>query len=270
MDCQEVSRLLPDHFHHALSDEQSHLLEEHFQHCVACREEVEVWQRLGSIAEEQPGSMVRRRFEAMLESYQQGRWEQEGSRSPARLKVARWFGGAWFAPRFAMAAAALALIAVGFLAGIYVDHSRTNSKEMAALHRELTSTRQLVALSLLQQLSASDRLQGVSFSTRLEGPDPKVLAALLHTLHYDNSVDVRLAALDALRHYNDQPTVRTGVEDSLKHQRSPLVQIAVVDFLVELRDRSAVEKLKVLQQDPNLVPAVRQRVDWGISQLSRG
>ena len=39
--------------------------------------------------------------------------------------------------------------------------------------------------------------EGVSWSTREQQLNPQVLSALLHTLRYDPSVDVRLAALDA-------------------------------------------------------------------------
>jgi HEAT repeat protein len=100
--------------------------------------------------------------------------------------------------------------------------------------------------------------------------DPEILAALLHTLRYDASVDVRLAALDALRHYGDQRQVRNGLVDALQRQQSPLVQIALIDLLVELRDSDAVQHLKTFERTPNLNPAVRQRLEWGVRQLSRG
>jgi HEAT repeat protein len=122
-------------------------------------------------------------------------------------------------------------------------------------------------LSLLQQQSASERLQGVSWSTRV-APDPEVLDALQHTLRYDGSVDVRLAALDALSRYGKRPEVSRGLVESLESQQSPMVQVALIDLLVELHDSSAVEPLKRLQQEPNIDPTVRKRADWGIRQLT--
>jgi anti-sigma factor RsiW len=260
MDCREIEKLLPDHLASVLRGDQARAVSEHLQQCAACREEVELWNDLGSLPEEQPSPMLRRQFESMLEAYQQGRGTQ------AKAQVA-WLSG-WLRG-FVPTAAAAVLLAIGFLAGLYADRNRSNANELASLHRELTSTRQLVALSMLQQQSASDRLQGVSWSSRIEN-DPQVKDALLHTLRFDNSVDVRLAALDALRRYTDQAPVRTSIEDSFRNQKSPMVQIALVDFMVEQRDPAAVEKLKVFRQTPDLNPAVRQRVDWGIRQLSRG
>jgi HEAT repeat protein len=147
-------------------------------------------------------------------------------------------------------------------------HGREDKdKEMAELRKELRDTRQLAVLSMFQSQSASERLQGVSYSTRSDRPDPEVLAALMHTLRYDSSVDVRLAALDALRRYNTQPAVRDGMVESLAKQNSPMVQIALIDQLVEMKERKAADSIKRLEQDPKLNPAVRERARWGLRQL---
>jgi len=136
------------------------------------------------------------------------------------------------------------------------------------LRDELTSTKQLVVLSMLQQQSASARLEGVTWSTREQQLDPPVLSALLHTLRYDQSVDVRLAALDALSRHGRQPQVHKGVLDSLQQDQSPLVQVALIDLMLEWRDRDAAHRLQELEQTPNLNPTVRQRVEWAKSKLN--
>ena len=90
----------------------------------------------------------------------------------------------------------------------------------------------------------------------------------MHTLRYDGSVDVRLAALNALSRYGNQPTVRTGLREALQDRQSPLVQVALIDMLVEMRDSGAVQQLQKLRQDPGLNPTVRQRADWAMSRLN--
>jgi len=261
MDCAKIEQLLPDYLQQSLKGDEARAVEAHIAECSACRAEVELWNSLAAIPQEQPSPMLRRNFEMMLEAYQQGRGR--AVEQPA-FSIWHWFRG------FVPAAAAMALLAIGFLGGLFVNRNRTDANELASLHRELASTRQLVALSMLQQQSASDRLQGVSWSRRIDAADPQILDALMHTLRYDTSVDVRLAALDALRRYSDQEPIRSRIEDSFSNQQSPLVQIALVDLMVDLRDTSAVQKLKAIQQTPNLNPAVRQRVEWGIHQLNRG
>jgi HEAT repeat protein len=158
---------------------------------------------------------------------------------------------------------------MGVLIGTQFKHVATPSRndELAAMHAELSNMRQLVALSMLQQQSASERLQGVSWSSREAHLDSRIQAALLHTLRYDGSVDVRLAALDVLSRHASQPQVRKAVVDALQGQQSPLVQVALIDQLAEWRDPDATQRLRNFQQTPNLNPAVRQRAEWAISKL---
>ena len=275
MKCEEIAQLLPDYLGRSLKNDKIKLVDDHVTECPECRAQVAVWEKLSLIPDEQPSPMLRSRFEAMLNAYEEGKSEKVSLEAERRSAGTSWNLWAWMRAPLAQAAFALIFVAAGFLVGRHVEGDRQNNngntQELAALHKELTSTRQLVALSLLQQQSASERLQGVTWSTRVGGqPDPEILGALLHTLHYDASVDVRLAALDALRHYGDQQQVRSGLVDALQRQQSPLVQIALIDLLVELRDDDAVQHLKNFEQTPNLNPAVRQRVEWGVRQLSRG
>jgi len=273
MKCEEIAQLLPDYLGRSLKQDKIKLVEDHIGQCAECGAQVAIWQKLSLIPDEQPSPMLRSRFEAMLNAYEEGKSEKRSLAAEHRSTVG-WNFWSWMRAPLAQAAFALIFLAAGFLVGRHVEGDRQgttgNTQELAALHQELTSTRQLVALSLLQQQSASERLQGVTWSTRVGQPDPEILGALLHTLRYDASVDVRLAALDALRHFGDEQQVRSGLVDALPRQQSPLVQIALIDLLVELRDADAVQRLKNFEQTPNLNPAVRQRVQWGVKQLSRG
>lgn len=268
MRCFQFEELLPDYLQQNLDNEQLSAIERHMEQCPECREQVALWKKLSSLPEEQPSPMLRRHFDAMLEAFQQGRWQTEGRKTWAsrwQNRVSGWYRAPW-----AQAAFAMVLLVAGFAVGRYLNAPPSSAQELASLHKELTGMRQLVVLSLLQQQSASERLQGVTWSLQASRPDPEILSALLHTLRFDTSVDVRLAALDALKRYNNQPEVRKGLMDALQGQQSPLVQIALIDLLVELREASAVERLKTFEKREDVNPTVRQRAEWGISQLSRG
>jgi hypothetical protein len=267
MKCEEISPLLADYLQGAVSPEQSSMVKEHMAHCAACSQDAAMWEKLGAMPEEQPSPALRTRFEAMLASYEEGRWEKRNLASE-RDKF-QGFGAifTWLRTPALSVAWAFVLMIGGFLAGRYVDRSSNNDAQMNKLHSELQSMKQLVVLSMLQQQSASERLQAVSYS-RQSGPDPKVLEALLHTLRYDNSVDVRLAALDSLSRYGGRPDVRKGLIDALEGQQSPLVQVALIDALVDIHDAGAIQQLKKLQQDPKADPSVRKHAEWGAAQLS--
>lgn len=269
MKCEEIEELLADYLRGNLNSERGVLVEEHIAQCRRCGQEVELWNKLALLPVEQPSPSLRTRFQAMLESYQEGRWENADLASERKKFAGLGELIGWMRTPSLSAAWACVLLVAAFLSGRYMDRGvDPNAQQLSALREELRSTRQLVALSLLQQQSASERLQGVSFTTRLPEPDPQVLDALLHTLRFDNSVDVRLAALDALSRYGGRPEVSRGLVESLEGQQSPLVQVALIDVLVELRDSSAVAPLKRLQQAPNLDPTVRKHADWGIQRLS--
>ncbi len=268
MKCEEIEELLPDYLRGKLNSDRAVLVAEHVQGCPRCGEEVAVWKKLALLPDKQPSTSVRTRFEAMLESYQEGRWEK----ASLALERKRFIGLEgllhWLRTPSMSAAWACALVVGGFLGGRYIDRDNSEKKELTDLRQELQKTSQLVALSYLQQQSASGRLQGVSFSTRIQEPDPQVLDALVHTLRYDSNVDVRLAALDALGRYGKRPEVSRWLVESLEGQQSPLVQVALIDALVDLHEVNAVEPLKRLQRDPNLDPTVRKHADWGIRKLT--
>jgi anti-sigma factor RsiW len=267
MKCEEMEDLLPDYIQGKLNSDRAVRVEEHLGQCSTCREEAEIWKKLALLPVERPSEGSRARFQAMLESYQEGRWEKSSLAAERKRFLGLGDLVQWFRTPSLSAAWACVLLVAGFLGGRYIERDNTNSDQLKALQAELHKTTQLVAISLLQQQSASERLQGVSWSTRV-APDPQVLDALQHTLRYDTSVDVRLAALDALSHYGNRPEVSRGLVEALDNEQSPMVQVALIDALVDLHDARAVEPLKRLQQTPNLDPTVRKRADWGVHQLS--
>jgi anti-sigma-K factor RskA len=269
MKCEEIGELLPDYLQGSLKAEQDELVEKHIAECGDCREEVVIWKKLSLLPVEQPGAESRARFEAMLQAYQTGRNDKASARFERPKRAAVW---SWLRSPVGAVAWSAALLVIGIFAGSYfgnrTTHSNTNQDEIAAMHTELTNMKQMVVLSMLQQQSASERLQAVSYSRREDQLDPQVMSALVHTLRYDGSVDVRLAALDALSRHGAQPQVHKGVVDALQEQQSPLVQVALIDLMVEWRDPDAAQRLRNFVQTPNLNPTVKQRADWALSKLN--
>ncbi len=268
MKCEEIGELLPDYLQGRLDSDLAVQVEKHLAGCAECREEAALWESLALLPEEQPSAALADRFKAMLESYQEGRWEKSrlaaGHKTNATPML--WgLGNFRHVPAAGIVWACL-FLACGYLIGRHSD--RGSEAQLNAVRQELTATRQMVALSMLQQQSASQRLEGVSWTTRVSGPDPQVLNALFHTLRFDSNVDVRLASLDALSRYAGSPEIRRELVDALQNQQSPLVQIAIVDLLVDLHDRSAVPQFMKLEQGSKLDPTVKKRVDWGIEQLN--
>jgi anti-sigma factor RsiW len=287
MNCEQIAELLPDYLQGSLAREQVSQVEQHCEGCANCAQDVAMWKKLALLPSDQPSPDSRARFDAMLHAYSPAVSERsiEVSSSPSRQefspkiatpnvsdsseRTARWNFSAWLRSPLGAVVWSAALLIFGIFIGTRVNKeaSPAHPDEIAAMHAELTNMRQLVALSMLQQQSASERLQGVSWSGLEAHLDPQIQSALLRTLRYDGSVDVRLAALDALSRHASQPQIRKGIGDALQEQQSPLVQVALIDQLAEWRDPDATQRLRNFQQTPNLNPAVRQRAEWAISKL---
>jgi len=271
MTCSEIENVFSDYLQRSLRREQIAAIDAHLESCADCKSLAGVWERLAAIPEEQAGLNSKKRFDLMMDAYEEGRKDRQTIKTRRASWWPEFLTSGWQHFPFAQAAMAVVVVVVGVALGKYLNPpAATNAQELAALHQELTGMRQLMVLSMLQQPSASERLQGVSWSEQVKSSNPEIISALVHTVRYDSSVDVRLAALDALRRYKDQPQVRTDILQSLRADQSPLLQIALIDFMVELREAQAVEYLKKFEQSKDLNPTVRQRAEWGINKLSRG
>jgi anti-sigma factor RsiW len=279
MKCDRVKEHIADYLAGALSRTEAEELDEHLAQCAACKQETaalsETWEMLGLLDEEleQPSAQMRPRFYQSLEAYRQGL--ESAAPVPARRRFFDWGAGGWAAsPAFRLAWSAALLIVgigIGIGAGVGVsqwmggrDRGRT---ELAGLQDEVHHMRQLVTLSLLQQQSASERLRGVDYSSRVDQSDTQVLAALLHAVNHDPNVNVRLAAVDALRKFAGSPSVKGQLDQALNKQESPLVQLALIDFIVDQRDKSALPSLAALERSPTADKNVKEKAVWGLSQL---
>jgi hypothetical protein len=267
--CERFRALLPEYWSGAISVNQNKEVEQHLAGCEECRSESEylkrVWTNLELIPAEAPSPALRARFYESLDAYRRG---AEESAEPLEKKQSWWTrgGGWWTRPMFQFAAAA-AMLAVGVFVGRTVEF-RKDTNQLGELHGEVDHMRQLVALSLMQQQSATDRLQGVNWAYRVEKSDTEVVSALLNTVREDASVNVRLAAVDALRPFaKSSPLVRKALIQSLIKQDSPMVEIALVDLLVDLREPSAIAPMKMLSSDAKQPSEVRERARSAAAEL---
>jgi len=263
MTCEKTQEKFADYLTGDLDETGRGEVRKHILDCGACREDLEnltvVWAKLGVLPEEQPGSAVRSRFYAMLEDYKAA--QPVGSKS-------RWTDWLTFRrPAFAASFSAFLLL-LGVGAGWFLTGARPGGEKYASLSREVQDMRQQVALSLLSKPSASDRIQGVSYSAEVANPNDTTLAALFKAVDSDPNPNVRLAAVDALYLFRDRPGVRESLVKSLSAQSYPLVQVALIDFLVEVRETRAIEALKKLIDAGELTPEVKKRAEQGLKQIT--
>jgi hypothetical protein len=266
MQCTDLGPDMLEYLAGTLPDGRLAEIRAHLAQCQACREEVdaaaELWNELGAAPAPRPESArMRARFDAALQGYIDGQAESRVlSMAATRRPAIRW-------QPWVQLAGAAALLVIGVGLGRFMPSAPPLNPDIALLREELRDTRQMVTLSLLQQQSASERLKGVNTSSKLEQPSSAVVSALLETLRHDSNVNVRLASVDALRRFSSRDTVRQGVVEALPQQESPLVQIAMVDFILEAAGPETRMVLQRLVEDMMLNQAVRSRAERGLRQV---
>ena len=270
MTCEKIQERFADYLTGDLDEAGREDVRKHILACAACREDLEnltvVWAKLGVLPEEQPGGGLRHRFYTMLEEYKD---ELETERKAAR-KERRPGWRDWLTfrrPAFAASFSAFLLLA-GLGAGWFAAGRGPSGARYADLSRQVQDVRQQYALSLLGQPSATDRIQGIGYSAAVDNPSDTTLAALFDAVDADPNPNVRLAAVDALYLFRNRPGVRERLVRSLSVQTYPLVQVALIDFLVEVREARAAEALKKLVESGDLTPEVKKRAEQGLRQIA--
>ena len=254
MNCEKVQKLLPEYWAETIPVNSHREIEQHLHQCDTCQAEAEMlgelWADLDRLPTLEPSTDVRSRFYGMLDAYRSGVDEK-----PKR----NWF-------HWAIPAGAFAMLAIGIFVG------RVNvtpvDPQIAQLRGEIHGMRQMMALSLLQQQSPADRMRGVSYAYRLDKSDGDVVTALLETVKSDPSVNVRLAAVDAFRKVGTGVAARKALIDSLKAQDSALVQIAIIELLVDLNDRTTAKSLQSFSVDSAVPKEVQESARWAAGQLN--
>ena len=261
MKCDEAKACFADDWCGTLRASARIELKRHLDDCAACRQEAQglenLWTKLDSLPAEEPPPQVRDKFYAALNAYGEG-FSAASSRERQKSSFA------WL--QVSVAAAAL-VIGLGLGYAISSQKGGRENTEIAQLRGEVNGMRELVALSLLRQQSASERLRGVSWANQVESSDGQVLAALLDSVNHDPNVNVRLAAADALRTFAMTSTARTQIASAIIRQSAPLVQIALIDLVVDLKDSAAVTELKQVAGNDSLNSSVRERAAWAVERL---
>jgi hypothetical protein len=275
MNCERIREQLPECLGGRLEKAARETVIEHLETCSGCRAELAqlgiVWRGLESLAAlpEPNAAAMKERFRETLAAFEAGleQGRQAAAAAPLPRTETRRAPGWWpLKPAWQLALAA-GLLAIGILGGRWMMAAREPSPEMAQLKGQVESLRQLVALSMLQQQSPSSRIQGVTFAYQMTQPDNQVEQALLRAVNHDPNVNVRLSAVDALQKYAGDASVRRALIDAVPAQDSPLVQVALIDLLVQLKDRDLAPALRTIAGDTQADEAVRQRASQGLEEL---
>ncbi|CAN5552099.1 hypothetical protein BH10BAC4_BH10BAC4_21320 [soil metagenome] len=174
----------------------------------------------------------------------------------------------FFQPMIYRAAAAVVLVMAGIGIGFWINKNQQLERELAAAKKEAETARQMMLVMMDNPQSASQRIQGVNVAMKSEKADNEVVRALAKRMNEDPNTNVRLAALEALSKFHEEPLVRKILIEALAEQKDPVVQIALIQLMVRMKEKNAVKDMERIIDDNGTLNAVKDEAYSGILKLS--
>ncbi|MBS1506212.1 MAG: HEAT repeat domain-containing protein [Bacteroidetes bacterium] len=166
------------------------------------------------------------------------------------------------------AAAAVALIMVGVAIGRWINTTRETNQAIAELKEQVEANKKAMLIMLENQQSASQRVMGATVAYQLPQADDEIVNVLVKTMNEDPNTNVRLTALEALGKFYQQPHVRKELINALTAQKDPMVQIALIRLMVQMKEKQVVDELQKITRQENIMKAVKDEAHVGILKLS--
>jgi HEAT repeat protein len=165
-------------------------------------------------------------------------------------------------------AAGFVLVMVGLGIGFWINRNQERDRELSDLKKQVEDNRRMMLAMLDNQQSASQRMVGVSVAYELEKADDEIVKVLVKTMNEDTNTNVRLAAMEALSKFGHEAQVRNALIQSLTEQKDPVVQIALIQLLVKMKEKGVVKQLEQMTKDASTMKAVKDEAYTGILKLS--
>jgi anti-sigma-K factor RskA len=278
MEAREFNELLPDYILGQLTDTQMVSFEKYLKSNPEAIAIVKEWQSITSLelATPSPSSEMDTSFYAALK--QEIEQEQIHNDTVVTNSSKLISMRSWRTNVFKGVAAAAILILGVFLGNKFGSGTIPNEGENDAFAKadtqsvldaenETQEVRSQLVFALADQPSASKRLQAVSEVNKMSNANDQVIMALFKMLNSDPNVNVRLAAVTSLSKYVDNPKVREGLVMSITKQESPLVQIALAELMVTLKEQKSIDSMETLLQQPDINAAVKMKLEESIKRI---
>jgi hypothetical protein len=140
-------------------------------------------------------------------------------------------------------------------------------KQIVTLQKEIQITQELLVFTLLKNNSASDRIKGLSLVLSTQKPDVKLLSELLKIMRQDESLNVRLSAIETLGKFDKDTKITNSFVAQLSQSNEPIEQASLIESLVRLRATESIGTLKDIEKNEKIDQSVRFLAKNSISEL---
>lgn len=253
---KELESMLIEYIDGTLGEQDKRWVEEELRTNPAVKvlhmQLVKVVHSMRDVSELQPGEALKRSFDHFL--------SQEVERFES--KQVKMF------PTFYRIAAGIIMLMIVGITAYWVRKDMQNQERLAEMERELEESKQMMRKLLDNEYSASQRMQGVSVAYEINMADEEIVGILVKTLNSDPNTNVRLAALDALSKFTSEEKVRKSLIESLSTQKDPVIQIALIQLMVKMKEKTVIRQLEKMTKDSKTMKAVKDEAYSGIFRLS--
>jgi HEAT repeats len=257
MEREKLESMLIDYIDGNLGEAEVKLIEAELAQNEEARklqgELTEVMEKMNNASQLIPGGALKNSFEQFLE-------REIAKKTEAKTVV--------MFPMFYRVAASIALLMVVGVAAYWIHKDQQNQERIAEIEKELEANKRVMMAMLENDLSASQRMQGVSVAFEMAKPDDEIVNVLIKTMNYDPNTNVRLAALDALGKFSNDKDVRKALIESLSTQKDPVIQIALIQQMVKMKEKTVIKQLERMTKDVKNLKAVKDEAYSGIFKLS--
>lgn len=262
--CKNIQPLLIDFVDKTLDREKTAVVSRHLETCKSCREEADglvvLFGEMKHVKDEIPDESLKENFREMLEQEKAAQKGRVVSMHESRKKTG-------YLMNFRPIAAAIAILLTGMFIGSLFNRQADSGQQVAELQQEMKSMKEMLILSKLQQPVASQRVIAASYLNDVDSPDDEILEALIKTMNKDENSSVRMAAMNALAKYRSNPKIADALVESLSIQTDPIIQISLINILVEMNDKRAVDQMKQIIEDNSTNESVKKLAEQGVLTL---
>lgn len=252
-----VTDFLPEYLDEELELSQKRQVEDHLKVCSYCQKELQELEMLfGAFENEktlEPSANLQAKFDQILEDEKERISEEVPRENFSKNKRS------YPLSYFLKIAAGIALLVCSYLLGKYQQDQKFGS-ELSTLVEENREIKQTAMLAMLENTSASKRIQGVSYFEEFSNPDEDIIEALANRMHFDENRNVRLTAVEALGKFTTSENVKKSFITALKAEKDPVIQIAIIQTLVRIQEKKAIEPMKSLMANEETEPFVKDQI----------
>lgn len=264
MENQHVIEQLNDFLEGSLERTQELQILNHLNNCEDCANELEslkiLFQEFKDEEPIRPSSKLRATFLANLEKEKR----EVGKKEVILLESKK--RSEWKNNFFKIAASIVVLFGVYWLGTLENKVKPIELVETSDV--ENLGDKQIAMMSMMESQSASQRIKGLYLSEQFEKPDPEIMSVLIETMKFDANANVRLAAVEALTRFSDQEVVKQALIESLTSEKTPNIQISIIQILVKIEEKRALQPMKNLMENDSTLPYVREQLKSLIPVIS--